>query len=256
MFSWFGMSSVGGVRLEQEPDVLAEERIRLDRRAAAPVRIGAMAIFCSLNSPAFSSACERRQLDEAARIRRILDQVAAVGEHRRLVDAAEAARRVDRAGEEREVLRQVRQVHLRPARSSSCSRVHLNACRRRRGAASGLSRTIRLPSSSPCTRPCDHLRLLLREAAVHDQHVGDDQQVAVGRQHVRLAAAAAHDLGDLRLPRHAARELVLARLEVVEEQIAGAEAVLGVDEVQPVGMRRRVEAAERVRIGSPASCAR
>ena len=56
----------------------------------------------------------------------------------------------------------------------------------------------------------DDLRLLLREAAVDDQHVGDDQQVAVGGQDVGLSAAAAHHLRDLRLPRHAPGELVLA----------------------------------------------
>ena len=92
----------------------------------------------------------------------------------------------------------------------------------------------------------DDLRLLLREPAVHDQHVGDDQQVAVGGQHVRLAAAAADHFRHLGLPGHAAGELVLARLDVVQEQIARLEAVLGVDHVQPIRVRRRVEAAERV----------
>ena len=47
---------------------------------------------------------------EALRVNRVLDQ-AAVGIHRRLVDAFEAARLVDLSREEREVLGQVRQVH-------------------------------------------------------------------------------------------------------------------------------------------------
>ncbi len=95
-------------------------------------------------------------------------------------------------------------------------------------------------------QPLDDLRLLLREPAVHDEHVGDDEQVTVGDEHVRLAAAAVDHLGDLGFPRHAAGEPVLARLDVVQEEIARAEAVLGVDDVQPVRMRRRVEVAERV----------
>ena len=52
------------------------------------------------------------QIDEAIGIDRILDELAAVGVDGRLVDAAEAAGGVDLAREEREVLGQVRQMHL------------------------------------------------------------------------------------------------------------------------------------------------
>lgn len=38
------------------------------------------------------------------------------------------------------------------------------------------------------------------ETAVHDQDVGDDQQVPVGGRRVRLAGGLRHDLGQLRLP--------------------------------------------------------
>ena len=50
----------------------------------------------------------------------------------------------------------------------------------------------------------DDLRMLLGEALVHDEHVGDDEQVAVRGEHVRLAAALLDDLGRLRRPGDAA----------------------------------------------------
>ncbi len=101
------------VRLEQEPDVLAEERIRLERGRAPPIRIGAIATFCSLKRPALVDRLQMLQVDEPVGSGGSLIEIAAVREHRRLVDAAEAAGLVDRAGEEREVLRQVRQMHAR-----------------------------------------------------------------------------------------------------------------------------------------------
>ena len=64
----------------------------------------------------------------------------------------------------------------------------------------------------------DDLRVFLREAAVHDQHVADDEQVAVGHEHVRLATAAVDDLRNLRLPRHGASEPVLPGLELFEKR--------------------------------------
>ena len=174
-----------------------------------------------------------------------LIEVAAVGEHRRLIDAAEAAGRVDRAGEEREVLRQVREVHLRQLRLRVVARPLERAADDVEVRVGPVAHHA-VAFEQALHQPFDDLRVLLGEASVHDQHVGDDQQVAVGREHVRLAAAAVDDLRDLRLPRDAAGEPVLARLQVGGEQIAGAEAVLGVDEVEALGMRRRVEAAERV----------
>ncbi len=187
--------------------------------------------------PLFSSVCSAAEAGEPARVGRILDQIAAVGEHRRLVDASEAAGRVDRAREEREVLRQVRQVHVRELRLGIVA-----APLERRGrhveVLVGPIAHHAVALEQALHEPFDDLRLLLREAAVHDQHVGDDQQVAVRRQHVRLAAAAVDDLRDFRLPRDAPGEPVLPRLELVQKEIAGAEAVFRVDDIQPVGMRR------------------
>ena len=182
---------------------------------------------------------------EVAGVRRILDQVAAVGEHGGLVDPAEASGRVDRAREERAVLGQVRQVHLRELGLGLITRPL-------EGAADDVELLVRpiadhaIAFEQSLDEPLDDLRVLLREAAVQDHHVGDDQQVPVGREDVGLAAAAFDDLRDLRLPGHRAGKPVLAGLEIGGEQIAGAEAVLGVDEIQPLRMRRRVEAAERV----------
>ncbi len=81
---------------------------------------------------------------------------------------------------------------------------------------------------------------------MHDEHVGDDQQVAVGRQHPRLPAAPFHHFRELGFPGHRSGQAVPAGLEVAEEEIAGAEAVFRVDQVQPVRVGRGVEAAERV----------
>jgi hypothetical protein len=94
--------------------------------------------------------------------------------------------------------------------------------------------------------PCTTCRMLLGEPAVHDEHVGHDEQVAVGGQHVRLCRRCRDHLRHLGLPGHAAGQTVAAGLQVAQEQVAGAEPVLRVHEVQPVGVRRGVEAAERV----------
>ena len=88
--------------------------------------------------------------------------------------------------------------------------------------------------------------MLLGKPAVQDHHVRDDQQIPVGGEDVRLAAAGLDDLRYLRLPGHGAGKAVLAGLEIGGKEIAGAETVLGVDEIQPLRMRRRVEAAERM----------
>ena len=217
----------------------------LSTDVALVVRIGAMATVWSLKIPDFSIACSADSSAKRLGIGRILDHVAAVGEHRRLVDAAEAACRVHRAGKEREVLRQVRQVHV----GELALRLVAVPLERARDDVDVLIRLVAhqaVAFEQALHQPLDDLRLLLREAAMDDQHVGDDQQVAVGGEDVGLSAAAAHHLGDLRLPGHAAGELVLARLHVAQEQVAGLEAVLGVDHVQPIGVRRRVEAAERI----------
>ena len=222
----------------------------------AAVRIGAMATFCSLNRPALVERLQVLEVDEALRVHRILDEVAAVGVHRRLVDAAEAAGLVDLAREEREVLRQVRQVHAAPAPPSCRRGVHLKA--------RPIDVQVRvLPIAhhpvafeQAVDEAGDDLRVLLGEAAVDDEHVGDDQQVAVGGEHVRLAAAAARPPPRSSAPRsrQPARRF-LPGLELAQEQVAGAEAVLGVDEVDALGVRRGVEAAERAD-ARPASCAR
>jgi len=52
------------------------------------------------------------------------------------------------------------------------------------------------------------LRLLLGEALMHDEDVGDNQQVAVRGQQMRLAAALIHDFRHLRLPRDGAGNAV------------------------------------------------
>ena len=90
------------------------------------------------------------------------------------------------------------------------------------------------------------LRVLLGEAVIDHQHVGDDEQVLVGDEHLRDAAALLDDLRDGGRPRHRARQPVLARLHVAQEELAGLRALLGVDDVEAIGARGRVEAAEQV----------
>ena len=64
-----------------------------------------------------------------------------------------------------------------PARPAFAPRSHLNALPITSRCAPGLSRTMRLPSSRPSTRPATIFGFCLREAFVDDQDVGDDQQV-------------------------------------------------------------------------------
>ena len=137
-----------------------------------------------------------------------------------------------------QVLRQVRQMHVGQLGACVSSRAPLER------AADDVEVLIRLVAHHAVAfeqslhEPLDHLRVLPGEAAVHDQHVGDDQQVAVRREHVRLAAAASttSDTFGSQVTQPARR--FLPDLRSCGKEIAGGEAVLGVDEVQPIGMRR------------------
>ena len=55
---------------------------------------------------------EMCEIDKPIAVHRILDQLGAVGVNRRLINAAKTSRGVDRAREEREILRQVGEMHL------------------------------------------------------------------------------------------------------------------------------------------------
>ena len=185
---------------------MASNRIGLERGAAAGAD-GRDRHFLILEDAALFDRLQRRQAGEPARVGRILDEIAAVGEHCRLVDALKAAGCIDRAREERGVLRQVRQVDVRELT------LGIVAAPLERP-ADHVEVLVGPIAHHPVTleqalhQSLDDLRLLLREAAVHDQHVGDDQQVAVGDEHVRLAAAAVDDFRDFRLPRDAPGEPV------------------------------------------------
>ena len=89
----------GGVRLEEEADVLAQQRIVLERGLLrrADGRDGDALIRVQ---PLLLQRIERARVDEPLRIGRVLDD-AAVREHRGLEDAAERAGHIQRAAEER-----------------------------------------------------------------------------------------------------------------------------------------------------------
>ena len=86
----------------------------------------------------------------------------------------------------------------------------------------------------PIHQSGDHVGVLLREPFVHDQNVGDDQQVLARREDVGLAAAFIRDFGRFRRPRDATRERVAARLQFAQEEIARGERVGAKDEIQLV----------------------
>src|SRR6185312_9361345 len=53
------------------------------------------------------------QIRKLVTVRRILNELISIRINRRLINAAKTARRIDRAREEREIFRQIRQMHLR-----------------------------------------------------------------------------------------------------------------------------------------------
>ena len=225
------------VRLEQEADVLREQQVRLERAGAAGADRRDRDLLI-LELAGALDRLERGQAGEALGVGRILDQVGPVGEHRRLVDAAEAAGGVDRAGEEGEVLGQVRQVDLGQLLAGVVARP-LEGLGDRVEVRVAVVAHHAVAFEHALHEPLHDLRVGLGEAAVQHHHVGDDQQVLVGDEDLGDAAALLDDLADGRLPGHRAGELVGARLDVVEEQLAGLLALLGVDRVDAIGAERR-----------------
>ena len=111
---------------------------------------------------------------------------------------------------------------------------------------SGLSRIRRLPSSRPCTRPWT---IFGCSCAKPRWTISTSAMISRLRLEVRTWACPPLPLTTSEtFGSHVthAGELVLARLHVAQEQVAGLEAVLGIDHVQAIGVRRRVEAAERI----------
>ena len=164
---------------------------------------------------ALSSACERLQAREPVGVDRVLDEIAAVGVARPTGRCRRSCR------PRRSPPRRTRgsPAGSRGGRLASSSRV--SSRRPLERAADDVEVRVGLMIAhhavafeEPVHEAGDDLRVLLGEAPVHDQHVGDDEQVAVRGEHVRLAAALLDDLRDLRLPRDAAGEAVLARLQV------------------------------------------
>ena len=162
-----------------------------------------------------------------------------------MIDTAEAARRVNRAREEREALRQVREMHLGQLGlrlvAVPLERLADEVEPRRRVVAH-----LTIAFEQTFDETGDHLGILLREPFVYDEHVGDDKQVLARGENVRLAAAAFGDLGRLRCPGDAASEQIATSLHLAQEQITGGEGVLAEDEVELVGVGRGLEVGQHV----------
>src|SRR5439155_15402012 len=99
------------IRFEEEPDVFAQEWIGFHRRSGRRTN-GRDGDFLILEGAGLVERLEVLQVEKAIAIDRVLDELAAVGEDGRLVNATKAAGGIDRAGEESQILRQVRQVDL------------------------------------------------------------------------------------------------------------------------------------------------
>ena len=149
----------------------------------------------------------------------------AVGEHRGLEDAAERAGRVDRAGEERAILRQVREVHVRKlvARFGFAPAERLRDDADVRGL---LIAQTPVAFEDAVHEAAHHVRIRLGEAAVHREHVGDDQQVAIRHQHLGRAVRLLDDFVGARRPADAAVQARLRAAELVLVGVAGDERIL------------------------------
>ena len=205
-FDWLSRSSVAEFGSNRKRMSFESSRF-VSSVPGPPVRIGEIATFWSLNWPVPSMALSAARLAKRSASGGILDQVGPVGEHRRLVDAAEAAGRIDGAGEEGEVLGQVREVDLGQLLAGvvACPLERLGDRVEVRVAvvahhAVAFEHALR--------EPLDDLRVGLGEAAVQHHHVGDDEQVLVGDEDLGDAAALLDDLADGRLPGHRTGDLV------------------------------------------------
>ena len=89
-----------------------------------------------------------------------------------------------------------------------------------------------------------HVRMLLGEAAVHGEHVGDDQQVAVRHQHLGLAVRLLDDLVGPRRPADAAVQPRLRAAELVLVRVAGDERIFVEHQAELARRRARIEVAQ------------
>ena len=93
-------------------------------------------------------------------------------------------------------------------------------------------------------QPLHHLRVRLGEPLVHRQHVRDDQQVAIGDQHLGAAPGGFHHFLGARRPAHAAIETAAVAPQLVVVGVARDEGVFVQHEPQFVRSGLRVEIAQ------------
>jgi hypothetical protein len=91
-----------------------------------------------------------------------------------------------------------------------------------------------VPLEQPLDETRDHLRIRLGESFVHDEDIGDDEQIAVRRQQ-RCPAFALLDRGGCpRCPGDTTHHSLIAAIQVGEEVIACHKGIIRIDEVDLV----------------------
>ena len=142
-----------------------------------------------------------------------------------------------------QVLRQVRQVHVREL----VARIVFAPFERLGDDADVRCLLVAQPAvafEDAVHEAAHHVRMRLGEAAVHREHVGDDQQVAVRDQHLGFAVRLLDDLIGARRPADAAVQARLRAAELVLVGIAGDERVFVEHQAELARRRARIEVAQ------------